>query len=87
MPLVSVDFGQKNWSSSILAGKSGFGRFWPKKVGFVDSDWKNWFLTEITGFRRFGPKKLVTVDSGSFWVIWGFLMSPELETEFSDFWI
>ena len=41
---------RKNWIWSILAEQSGFGRFWPKKVGLVDFDRENWFWTEKTGF-------------------------------------
>ena len=44
----------------------------------VDFGRKKWFssiLTEKTGFSRFWPKNVILADSGSFWVIWGFLMS------------
>ena len=40
--LVCVNFGRKNW---LLTGKTGFGRFWPKK-------WFSSILTEKTGFDR-----------------------------------
>ena len=60
--MVWVDCDRKNWFRPILAGKSGFGRFWPKKVIVVDFDWEHWFLTELTGLGRFWPKKVVLVD-------------------------
>ena len=70
-------FWPENRVWSILAGKSGFGRFCPKKLGLTPKncvwlilteklvfDRKDWFwliLTEQTGFDR---GKLVLVDFG-----------------------
>ena len=47
---------------SILAGKFGFGRFWPKKWFWSILTEKNWVLTGKTGCSRFWPKEAVAVD-------------------------
>ena len=63
--MVFIHFGRKKWVRLILTEKTGFGRFRPKKVGLVDFDRTNWFQSILSE----------KCDSGSFWVIWGFLMS------------
>ena len=45
---------------SILAKRTGCGRFWPIKVVLVDFDWKKWFFDRRNGlWSMLAGKKLV----------------------------